>query len=151
MERPLGIYPLAFLHLFLGVCAVCGGGMMIMEPGGSFLHMQGSWLKDSGFNSFLFPGIILFVMNGLFPLFVFTGMVFKIQWKHAGMLNIYTGMNWVWTYSIFTGIIAVAWIAFQQLLTGYFWIQPIITFIGLLIIVFTMLPSTIRYFKAKQM
>jgi hypothetical protein len=53
---------------FLGIGAVAGGLMLILDPTGKRMGMPLSFLDHSPFHSFLIPGIILLVSNGLLPL-----------------------------------------------------------------------------------
>jgi uncharacterized membrane protein len=55
---------------FLGVSALIGGVPMLFHPHGQPWQMPQSFLQHSPFHSFLIPGIILFVANGLMSLFV---------------------------------------------------------------------------------
>jgi hypothetical protein len=95
--------------------------------------------------NFLIPGIILFVFNGLLPLLVAVGLFFKPPWIFFNRINIYKGKHWAWAYSLYSGIITIVWIIVQQLLTDYFVFQPIVALIGLLIIVFTLMPRVMSY------
>ena len=53
------------LLLFTGINAVTAGFLLITDPSGKSMGMSVSYLKFSPFSSFLIPGIILFVVNGL--------------------------------------------------------------------------------------
>lgn len=53
---------------FLGIGAVAGGWMLIADPTGKRLSMPMSLLDHSPFHSFLIPGIILLVANGVLSL-----------------------------------------------------------------------------------
>ncbi len=57
---------------FLGITSVMGGLPLIVDPTGRLLHMPLILLKHSPFHSFLIPGIILFVANGLVSLVIFS-------------------------------------------------------------------------------
>jgi len=50
---------------FLGITAVIGGVPMILNPQGDRIHIPLSVLEHSPFHSFLFPGIILLLANGV--------------------------------------------------------------------------------------
>lgn len=56
---------------FLGITSVMGGLPLIVDPTGGLLHVPLILLKHSPFRSFLIPGIILFLANGLVSLVVF--------------------------------------------------------------------------------
>lgn len=147
MKRPLSLYFLFVLHLFIGLNASTGGLLMIIKPDGSLLGMQQDWLANSPFEDYFIPGFILFLMLGILPLFIFYGMLRKPEMKLLNGLNIYKDMHWAWTYSFYTGVITIIWIIVQLLMTRYFWLQPVIIAIGLLIIIFTMMPAVINHYK----
>ena len=71
----------AFLLLFNGIGAIYGGRNLIMHPDGSSLEITTEWLKYSPFDNFLLPGIILFVVNGLFSLFVLIAVITNSQFR----------------------------------------------------------------------
>jgi hypothetical protein len=150
MKRPFSFYILFSLLLFLGINATIGGGMLIVQPDGSLLGMQPNWLEHAPFNNYLLPGLTLFLINGIFPLFILIGLARKPSWKWAKALNIFPEMHWAWTYSLYAGVIVIIWIAFQMIMTPYFWLQPVIIFVGLLIIICTMMPALIKFFELKN-
>ena len=66
------------LLAFLGVSAIGGGGALIISPSGKLLGgLPLSILKNSPFADFLIPGIILFVVLGIFP----TLLIFALRKK----------------------------------------------------------------------
>ena len=148
MIRPISLYLLVPLHLILGISATAGGTLLIIRPDGSLLGMQLDWLDHSPFKNYFFPGLILLLSNGIFPLFILSGLVIKPVWQWANVFNIFHAMHWAWTYSLYAGIMVIAWIVFQMMMTQYYWIQPVIIIIGLLIIILTMMPGMIKFFQA---
>jgi hypothetical protein len=60
MKRPFLLYLLFMPHLFLGISATAGGGLLLLKPDGSLLGMDPGWLNHSPFNTYLIPGLILF-------------------------------------------------------------------------------------------
>lgn len=147
MNRPLSLYLLLVLLLFLGMGGLVGGGMLILQPDGSLLGMSLSWLAGSPFSTYLIPGFLLLFFNGLLPLFTVAGLLAKPDWTWANTLNLYANRHWAWAYSLYSGIIVIAWIAVQQMLTQYFWLQPVMILTGLSIIVCTMTPAVIKRFE----
>jgi hypothetical protein len=145
--RPPELYLLLALHLVLGLFACYGGIALIVHPDGSLLRMPLSFLDNAPFADYLIPGIILLLFNGVLPLLVFFSLVTHPTWDFADNLNIYGDKYWAWTYSLYTGIITIIWIIVQQLLTQYFILQPVVATIGLLIIIFTMLPRIKSYYQ----
>lgn len=146
-NRPFFLYPLLVLHLFLGAGGLYGGGMLLLKPDGSLLGMPTEWIEHSPFKDYFLPGFILFTVNGLLPLFVFAGLLLKPGWPWADSLNIYRNRHWAWTYSLYSGIIVIIWITVQLIMTQYFWLQPVMIFTGLLIIICTMTPAVMKAYE----
>ena len=139
-------YFLCFLLLFLGLNAIMGGLLLMMKPDGSLMGMTLDWLQNAPFKNYFIPGLILFSTLGLFTLFTLAGLVFKMDQKWYNLLNVYKDRFWAWTYSLYIGIIAIIWITVQLVMTQYFWIQPVIIFNGVLIIISVMNPAVIKKF-----
>jgi hypothetical protein len=53
------------LLIFLGISAIFGGGAFIIDPSGELIQMPISLLEHSPFSTFLIPGLILFLFNGV--------------------------------------------------------------------------------------
>lgn len=147
MKRSFFLYFIYLLHLILSFTSLVGGTMLILKPDGSLLGMQTDWLNQSPFKNYLIPGLILFTLNGILPMFTVIGLLLKPKWDFANLFNIYPNRYWAWTYSLYVGIITITWIIMQQMMTNYFWIQPVVIFIGLLIIICTMLPSVMKEYE----
>lgn len=60
----------SLLLVFNGIGAIYGGANLILHPDGSSMQMSLDWLKYSPFHDYFIPGIILFVANGVFSIFV---------------------------------------------------------------------------------
>jgi hypothetical protein len=147
MNKPLTCLLLILVHLVLSVNALIAGGMMMIKPDGSLLGMQTGRLSNSPFSNYFIPGLFLFTMVGGVSLFSIIGLIAKPAWPLPQKFNLYKDKHWAWTWSLYSGIIVIAWIAIQLLMTDYFWLQPVIIFLGLLIIILTMTPGIINYYK----
>lgn len=145
-KRPFEVYLLCALLLLLSIGALYGGGALILKPDGSFLQMQ-PWLNKIPFPDFFIPGIVLFVFNGLLPLLVVVGLLFKPNWIALNVLNIYSDKHWSWTFALYSGIITITWIIVQQLVTEYFVLQPIVALTGLVIMVLTLMPRVTKHYR----
>jgi len=77
----------------------------------------------------------------------FYGLITNKENNYFNVLNIYSDRNWAWTYSLYLGIITIVWINIQMILTSFFWLQPIIIFIGLAIIILTLVPGVMDYYQ----
>jgi len=137
-------YVLCFLLLFLGLNAIMGGLLLMMKPDGSLMGMTLDWLQNAPFKNYFIPGLILFSTLGLITLFTLAGLVFKMDCTWCSILNIYPDRFWAWTYSVYIGIIAIIWITVQLIMTQYFWIQPVIIFNGVLILMCALHPKIMK-------
>jgi hypothetical protein len=147
-HRHPATYLLALLHLFLGINGLAGGALLMAKTDGSLLGMEKGWLDHSPFSSYLVPGFLLFSFMGLLPLITLAGLFSSRSPKIFRVLNIYKDKHWAWAFSVYTGIIAITWITVQLIMTRYFWIQPVIIFNGLAILVLTMLPPVMKQYVA---
>ena len=143
----LSIILLCLLHLFLGINGLIGGILLMIKTDGSLLGMQAEWLSRSPFKNYLIPGVLLSLFLGILPFTTFLGLIKRRNWRFTNLFNLYRDKNWAWSFSLYTGIIAIAWITIQLILTQYFWIQPVIILNGLFIIVTTMLPEVMKHFE----
>jgi hypothetical protein len=146
MKKPFERYILFFLLILLAANAFYGGLSFIIAPDGSLLKMEPGWLDGSPFHSFLIPGILLLIFNGIFPLIALFGLLSKNKWQWINFLNIFRDKSWGWTFSLYCGIVTNIWIIAQQLMAGFFILQPIIAAVGLFILVAALLPRTMRYY-----
>jgi hypothetical protein len=121
----------------------------MIEPNGSLLGMKSGWLQHTPFSNYLIPGALLFLLNGIFPLLIIFGLIFKPGWKIFEAFNIYKHKHGAWTYSLYSGIIVLAWIIIQQLTTDYYRLGTLAAANGLLVLIVTLLPRVISYYDAK--
>lgn len=95
-----------FLLFFTGITALIGGGMLIYDPSGSPLRMTTAILSGSPFDTFLLPGLILFLFIGVSCIVI-------------AFLEIYDR-----TYStkllLYQGIIMIGWIVVQLMIIKQF-------------------------------
>ncbi len=150
MKRPLIIWLLIFFHFIITINAIPAGIMMMLRPDGSLLGMGPGWLSRSPFKNYFTPGVILCVVVGGISLVAMTGLISGYYWKLPERFNIYKNQTWPWTFSLYAGITVIAWIAIQLMMTSYFWIQPVIIMIGLMIIILTMIPSVIDFYSKPE-
>ena len=95
------------LLLFNAISALFGGWSLMIDPSGETLDMPIRFLEHSPFETFLVPGIILFVTNGLFSLLFAVMALLKF-------------MNYSWLV-IFQGFILVGWLTIQIIMIREFY------------------------------
>lgn len=89
---------LIFLHIFVGIGALYGGGVAVLNPVNP-LGISVDVLQNSPFSNFLIPGIILFLVVGVGNILAAAFLVKKFNY------NLYI--------SHFMGLALVGWIVVQ--------------------------------------
>lgn len=146
-RRPFTVTLLYILHLFLGVGALFGGGAMVIDPSGELVSIPTSMLVRSPFSDFFVPGILLFIIFGLLPLFVVYGLIKRPQWRWVDALNPFKKLNSFWALSLYIGFGQIIWITVQTyMLNSVAIIHLIYISLGLFIQAVTLLPSVQGYF-----
>lgn len=92
----------SLLLLINGISALVGGWILFTHPDGSAMHLSLDLLEYTPFNDFLIPGIILFVVNGVFSLIAFNAVTHN-----------YKSAYW---FVLAQGAILTGWIIIQIIL-----------------------------------
>ncbi len=146
-ERPAAVILLYILQGFLGVGAVAGGVMLLIDPSGEMLGMPVSVLERSPFPNFIIPGILLFLVFGVLPLVVLYGLVKKPDWGWAAPLNPFRALHSAWALSLYIGFGQIIWIMVETyMMNAVSMVHVFYTSLGLLIQAVTLLPPVQRYF-----
>ncbi len=141
-RKSFACYLLIFLHIFLALGALFGGGVLVISPDGSILSMPLSMLQNSPFTNFLIPGLILFVGLGIFPLITAIYLISEKPVEIAEKLRLYKETHWSWNSSLYIGFILIIWITFElYMIQGVAFIHIFYIFLGLIIQSITLLPS----------
>ena len=120
----------------------------MIKPDGSLIHMPVSILQGSVFPNFLIPGIVLFLVLGVYPVFTFSIIVIKPQWWFLRLFNLYKDRFVGWSFSLFIGLGLIIWMQVEAMVIGYgAFIQAMYFIVGLLILVFALMPGVMKYFE----
>lgn len=95
------------LEVVLALGALVGGALLFFFPDGSGLGMPLSMLEHAGFKSFRIPGLMLFVVNGLFPLVSAIATLRRLPWAALSVIA--------------AGVLLVGWITVQVALLRAFY------------------------------
>jgi len=101
LKRYLRITTISLL-LLTAMNASVAGVLFIKDPSGHKMGMSVSYLKDSPFNSYLIPGIVLLIINGLLN---FIAAFFVFKKKPFALLLV-----------IIQGILLCGWIVIQVIM-----------------------------------
>jgi len=136
------------LLALLGLGAIVGGGALIISPSGELISMPLSLLDKSPFDSYLIPGIILFLVLGLAPLMLIIALWNKTESKLAEQMNIFNDMHWSWTYTIYIAFALIIWIQLEmEFLNEVYWLHTFYMFLAIVIIFTALLPQIRNLYK----
>ncbi len=93
------------------------------DPTGNDIQLAFSYLQHTPFRDYFIPGLVLFVVNGVFSLIVL--MALTKSWKHAAVLVFLQGV-------LLTGWIVIQIILIEKL----FYLQFILGGIGIFLMLF---------------
>jgi hypothetical protein len=94
------------LLLINALGALWGGAGLVYDPSGEFMQMPLELIKHSPFDNYFFPGIILFVFNGLICLAIAVAAIKKVRY-----------------YSLliaFQGLVLATWLSVQIIMIQIF-------------------------------
>ncbi|WP_217697058.1 hypothetical protein [Paenibacillus amylolyticus] len=111
---------LIMMHAILGLGAIVGGIILIMDPSGGMVNLPESLLERSPFANFLFPGIILLLVLGVMPIMIAISLICYVHCGLGERLNLYPERYWAWSFSLYTGFALIIWIMVQV-----YWIQDV--------------------------
>lgn len=150
-KKTFAVYILIILIVFQSISGLIGGVGLLIDTSGSTLKMPMFFLRNTPFKDYLIPALVLFFMLGVYPTFIAIGLIFKLKIKWINFVNIYKEQSWVWTFSLYLGIILSLWIDFQVMFIGYWHhIQTIYAILGILIIIVALLPGVKNYYKLTE-
>jgi hypothetical protein len=139
------------LLVFLSIGAFYGGIVLITSPDGALFKMPVEMIKNSPFNDFLIPGIILLITFGIFPAFVIYGLIKMPESKFCNRLNLLYDYHFAWTFAVYIGFAQIIWINIQTLiLNAVDIIHTIYSSLGILIVCVALLPQTRRHYKLQS-
>lgn len=138
-----------FLLAFLGLSAIGGGGALIISPSGKLLGgLPLSILDRSPFDSFLIPGLILFIVLGLFPTLLIFALLKKPTSLLAERFNFFKDMHWAWSFSIYVAFLLIIWIQVETIyIQGVGWLQTFYMLFAIPLIFLALLPQVRNFYK----
>jgi len=116
------------LLLFLGFGGLYGALILISDPSGGKFDWSLELLNGTPFNSYLLPGIVLLIANGIFPLCVAVIILLKKKFAHKLIF--------------FQGAVLILWLTVQLLINPEFFL-PLTHyptyFTGILLVIISLL------------
>lgn len=147
LKRPPALlYALSACLLVLAAGALYGGWLLITDPSGLSLQMPVTHLQRGPFQDFFIPGLILFAVLGIGPVLVTLALWLRPRWRWLRGLERLTREHWAWSAALAVGAALVIWIAVQLLLVDFFWLQPALLALGLVILALGLSPALRRHY-----
>jgi hypothetical protein len=133
---------------FLSIAAFYGSVGFMIKPDGSLFNMNTEMLKDTFFNNYFIPGMILLSFFGLFPILIIISLIKKPNIKLFERFNLIHDYHFSWTFSVYIGFALIIWINIQTLiLNSVEIIHTVYSSFGILIICIALLPSVRVLYK----
>ncbi len=90
-DKKIKLLPIALgiLQIFVGITAVLGGFGLVSDPTGTKMSVPLELLKNSPFNTYLIPGLVLLIVNGAGN--ILAGMFTFFHSRHAVKLAVFFG------------------------------------------------------------
>jgi hypothetical protein len=122
---------------------------MLFDVGGAAPPAE--WLQDLPLvDSWVVPGLVLFIGFGLGSLATSFGMLTKTRWPGTGWIERMTGRHWSWAAAIGLGLGLMAWLGLQLIyLPEAAWLQAIYGAVGLALMSMPWLSSVREHLKAE--
>lgn len=131
------------LMIFLSISALVGSFGLLTDVSGAGMGFTIEMLEGSPFSNFFVPGLFLLSVLGVFPIFV---VYSSRKQQKCGLLkwtNPHKRCHWSWFLSYCVGLILILWLIVEVLIIkDIVVLHYIYSIVGLLIIIFTLLPST---------
>ncbi|MBP1903933.1 hypothetical protein J2Z32_000550 [Paenibacillus turicensis] len=139
---------LIVLQIFLALGAIFGGGMLIIDPSGELLKMPLSLLEQSPFPNYFIPGVLLFFILGVIPIWISLGLIFKRASSVANKLNVFPQQHWAWSFTLYTGFALLIWIFAQAYFFQAVYAVHLVYFtLGIIIQIVTLLPGVQKKYR----
>lgn len=129
-RRPALLWVLFGLLVLQALGGIAGGGALALKPDGSLLKMPLSHIEDSPLHDYRVPGLLLFLVLGVFPLVVAVGLLQRRPWA------------WFGAFAVGCGLIIFEVVEYEVI--GYNVQQPIWGSVGALIALTSVAPSVQR-------
>lgn len=139
---------LIVLQIFLALGAIFGGGMLIIDPSGELLKMSLSLLEQSPFPNYFIPGVLLFFILGVIPVWISYGLISKARSSLANKLNVFPQQHWAWSFTLYTGFALLIWIFAQAYFFQAVYAVHLVYFtLGIVIQIVTLLPAVQKKYR----
>ena len=105
-------------------------------------------LRQSPFHSFLIPGILLFLVLGIFPVLLALAFIKNTKSRIAERLNFFEDMTWQWSFCIYVAFALIIWIQSEMVfLHAVHWLHTVYMLYAVAILFVALLPAVRSQYK----
>jgi hypothetical protein len=146
-SRPLTLYLLSLVLVFLSLGALGGGFVLVSDPTGAAMGLPQEWLAGSPFPDYLIPGLFLLIVIGIGSAVLLAALWARPNIPLFAGLTRWTHEHWAWAADVAFGSVVALWIIIQYLIIQRFHpLQAIILTVGVVIVGLALLPGMRRYY-----
>ena len=149
--RPRNVKILISLLTFIAIGGIPCGIILLMDPSGQIIGLPLNLIENTPLSDFTLVGLWLFVVYGIFPLFLAFGMFSGRNWKWAGILSRWSNKHWTWVGVILMGVVLIVWSITETVLWRR--IVELTVFygsIGVALILLSLTPSVKKYLSISK-
>jgi hypothetical protein len=139
------LWPLVIVLVVFALGGFYGGIMMLRDPSGELFQVA-DILPLLPVANFILPGLFLIVVMGFYPLLLAIALVIRPDWPWLDSLVQWSKHYWAWTGTLILVAVLTLWLIYEIWLIGIFPITYATAVMGLLILIFALMPGVRRYF-----
>lgn len=134
---PTTVKALIGMETFNGIVGVASGFAFITDPSGASVGVDTDMLEGTPIGDYTLVGWLLFLVYGIFPLFLSWGLITKRPWKLAEVLTRWSKQHWAWAGVLIICVIELIWMMLELPFVGVFpvtvvWAMLQVVIIGVL-------------------
>jgi hypothetical protein len=147
-HRPITLWLLMFFLMLLGIGGIYGGIVFLKDPSGTLMGLPPEFLTRLPVPDYTLPGLFLLTVMGIAPLILLYGLFARPRWNWTKPFVQWSGRHWSWTGTLYLGIGLALWLVIEGFLIGFSAPMQFVTaFLGLVILLFVLIPPVGRYFR----
>ena len=138
---------LAVLQFLLGTGGLYGGYMLLKDVSGRLLGLPEGLLDRLPIDTYLIPGLILIIFNGILPLVTVIGLLRKETLTALNRLNVLPKYYWAYSWTLFNAGFLICWTLGELILWGVNFLSVLYLIWGIVTFLLCLLPKATGYYR----